>query len=115
MNDTHEYWIFVPKTQRRYAVSNKGQLMKVARKRRYARKIILEGCLELVPIVSDYKSGALGWYAWFDGESHFFKRDELMELFPQQLLDIDRSMDEAAIAKREATFNEALGRAMRDE
>lgn len=104
----NECWIFVPGTDSRYAVSNQGRLMKVARKRRYARRMLLEGCMEIVPLVSDYRSEALGWYAWFDNESHFYGRDELMKLFPEELRDVDRSLDQAAVERRAETFKEAL-------
>ena len=109
MKDQKEYWMFVPGTEKRFAVSNLGHLMKVARKRRCARKIILEGCLEVMPLISDYKTNALGWYVWFDGANHFYARDELMKLFGEEVLAVDHSMDQSAIERREASFKDGIG------
>lgn len=108
MNDRFECWVFVPGTDRRFAVSNLGRFMKVARKRRKASAMAMEAILETVPVVSDYKTRTLGWYAYYDNQNHFLARDGLMALFPKELVDVDTSQDKAALAKRNDTFREVL-------
>lgn len=108
MESKFDCWVFVPGTEKRFAVSNLGHFMKVARKKRRGNKMVLEACLELMPVIADYKSGALGWYAWYDNDNHFFEREKLMFLFPKELVELDRSNDDDALRLREETLREDI-------
>lgn len=104
MDDSFECWVPVPKTEWRFAVSNRGRCMKLAKKRRLGRKTFLMAVNEPVALVADYKTGELGWYCFFDGESRFFGREALMSLFPEELRHADLSRDAEAVARRNATL-----------
>ena len=78
--------------------------MKVAKKKLVVRKSELMAVFEILPLVSSYKTGALGWYVYYDNQKHFLERDEVVKLIPDEVLNVDHSMDQVAIEKREATF-----------
>ena len=101
-----EFWIPVPDTERRFWVSNFGHLLKMARKKRRCSKLFLEFCDEPRPLVADYKSGVIGWYAFYDGENHFLPRDELMNLIPPNLRNVDTSRDDEALKLMKDTFRD---------
>jgi len=106
MEEKFECWVFVPGTDGRFAVSNRGRFMRIAKKRRFGRQTLRLAVNEIVPLVSDYMSGELGWYGFYDGENHFFAREDLVRAFPESLLNVDRSGDEAAVAKRKETYRD---------
>ena len=109
MMEKKECWFFVPETDNRFAISNFGRLMKVAKKRLVLRRTQVIAVFEILPLVASYKTGVLGWYVYYDNEKHFLARDELVKLIPDEVLKVDHSMDQAAIEKREATFNPEWG------
>lgn len=106
MEEKFECWMFVPGTDGRFAVSSRGRFMRIAKKRRLGRRTLRLAVNEIVPLVADYMSGELGWYGFYDGDNHFFGREELMRLIPVSLQDIDRSCDEAAVTRRNETYRE---------
>lgn len=106
MEGKFECWAFVPGTDGRFAVSNRGRFMRIAKKRRFGRQTLRLAVNEIVPLVSDYMSGELGWYGFYDGDNHFFGREGLMRVFPESLRDVDCSADEAAVAKRKETYRD---------
>ena len=106
MENRFECWIPVPDTDGRFWISNFGHFKKMARKKRYCNKPIVEFCNETRPVVADYKSGVLGWYAFFDGVNHFMPRDELMNLFPPEMCNLDTSQDDEAFKLMRETYRD---------
>ena len=106
MDREFECWVAIPGTNGRFAVSNLGRCRKVARKHRFCRTTLTLFVNEAVPLVADYKTRELGWYCYFDGESHFYRRDDLMRLFPDGLAAVDPSGDAAAVKRREDTYRD---------
>lgn len=105
-----ECWAFIPGTNNRFAISNLGHFMKVAKKKRLMKMTLVVAAFEIEPVVCDYKSGLLGWYAWYDNQNHFFPRGELMSVFPPDIVSIDFSQDNEAIRKRELTIKPMPGK-----
>ena len=104
--NTTEMWVFVPDTGARVMVSNLGHLKVIGKKRRMGSRMCELHVDETKNLVCDYKTGVLGWYVFFDRENHFFGREELLRLFPESLLDVDRSRDEEARALKEKTWRD---------
>ena len=103
-----ECWVDVPGTDGRFQVSNLGHLRMVGRKKRYLKWIVVEMSLKPKPLVCDYATGQLGWWLWFDMANHFMPREGLMRLFPEAILDVDRSADEEARTRKDATFDKDI-------
>lgn len=102
-NEVFECWVEVPGTDGRFAMSNRGRLKAVGRKRRISRVTVIEVVNEPKRLVCDYKTGRLGWWVFFDGGKLFLPRDELMSLFPPEFRNIDHSLDAEAEARRDET------------
>lgn len=101
-----ECWIDVPGTKGILQVSNRGRLRRLAKKTRRGRSIVVMFTSEDVRLVCDYKTSRFGWWVYFDGENHFFARDEVVGLFPEGLLNVDRSKDAELKRLRDETFVE---------
>lgn len=104
MNKITEVWIEVPGTAGRYEVSNKGHLKQVAKRQRRGRQTVTVFTNKIIPIVSDYVSGRLGWYVNYDNEKHFFDCQSLLTLFEGIPAGINNDEIVAAIKKRQETF-----------
>ena len=105
-NEVFECWVDVPGTDGRFAVSNRGRLKAVGRKRRICRVTVIEVVNELKRLVCDYKTGRFGWWVFFDSGKLFLPRDELIALFPPEYRDIDHSLDAEAAARRDETYRD---------
>lgn len=97
MKTRNECWVDVPETDGRVQVSNRGNLRVMGRKMRIGNKIRMMFLNQMRGVVCDFKTKELGWWIFFDGENHFYRRDDLMELFDEALRDVDRSRDEEAV------------------
>lgn len=104
MNKITEVWVEVPGTDGRYMVSNKGHLKQVAKRQRRGRQTVTVFTNKIIPIVSDYVSGRLGWYVNYDNEKHFFDCQSLLALFEGIPAGINNDEIVAAIKKRQETF-----------
>ena len=103
---TVEMWIDVPDTGSRGMVSNLGHLKVMGKRKRTIKRSYVAYVNEMRPLVCDFKTSRLGWWVFFDGERHFFAREDLMLLFPKEVQDVDRSRDEEAVEIRERNFRD---------
>ena len=105
MEQMPEVWLDVPETDGRFQISNKGRLRRIAKKKRLHNETIV--IFEIVPVkmVADYKTGAFGWYVYFDNDKHFFERDKLMRLFVSIPIAINPEEEKRAIEVRDRGFN----------
>ena len=101
-----ECWTDVPGTDGRVLVSNRGNLRVMGRKRRFGNKVRMMFLNQRKGIVCDFKTKQFGWWVYYDGENHFFRREDLVSLFPARLRDVDRSRDEEAKALCEREFRD---------
>ena len=105
MEQLTEVWIDVPETDGRFQISNKGHLRRVGKKKRRRKKTIVIFEIAPVKMVADYKTGAFGWYVYFDNDKHFFERNKLMELFVSIPVALDPQEEKKAIEAREQGFD----------
>ena len=106
MQGEFECWVDVPRTDARIQVSNRGRLRVLGKKQGRGRHVVRVHVNEERHAVCDYKTGTIGWYVFFDGEKHFFARDELARLFPESVRDVDSSHDDELRRMREETFRD---------
>ena len=106
MENLNEYWCFVPESDGRYAISNRGRLLQIGRRERHGRQMISVLTNRIKDIVCDFKTRQLGWYVFFDGEKRFWPRDALMSLFGDFPTDVITDNDQAAIATRDELFRD---------
>ena len=105
MKAEFECWIPVYGTEDRIWISNRGHFRVMGLKRHCGKRTRIEFNSENRPIVADYKTGALGWYASCWGGRRFLARYDLMKRFPENLRDIDMSCDEEARKKMCETYH----------
>ena len=98
-----ERWLPVEETGGRFAVSNYGHLKKISRKILKGDAIVTESCDVPIHIVADYKTGDMGWYVRFRDQKLFLRRDDIVSLFPEDERDVDTSLDEMMLLRREET------------
>ena len=101
-----ECWVDVPETKGILQVSNRGRLRRLARKTKRGRSIVVVFASGDVRLVCDYKTSRFGWWVYYDGEKHFFARDDLEALFPEGVRNVDRSADAELKRLRDETFVE---------
>ncbi len=108
MEQMTEVWIDVPETDGRFQISNKGHLRRIAKKKRLHNETIVIFEIAPVKMVADYKTGAFGWYVYFDNDKHFLERDKLMELFVSIPVELDTEEEREALEVRQQGFNPKL-------
>lgn len=108
MDEITEVWVFVPDTDRRYAISNYGHLMMNGKKVAGWKKVttVLDGTIKK-PICS-FRDSRIGWLVMLDKKPRFFARDDLMALFNLIPTKVDTSLDEELKARRDAGYAEWL-------
>lgn len=109
MEKLTEVWIEVPETNGRYMVSNKGHLRQIARKERHGQQMLTIFTSIPKRLVSDFKTEALGWHVFIDGEKRFWERAELINEFEGIPVVIDATEDNEAIELRKRTFRNDIG------
>ena len=107
MKEITEVWVEVPGTDGRYMSSNKGHLKQMGKRQRRGKHEVMVFTNKILPIVSDYISGKLGWYVYMDNQKHFLRRDVLMTLFKGILVELDNSEILDAIKRRRETFRDS--------
>ena len=110
MDEVSEVWLFVPDTERRFAVSNYGHLMQVAKKVSRRGKVFAIPDGEIKRPCCSFKSGSVGWKVTFDKHNRFFARAELLALFKGIPLRVDTSLDDKLKAERETMIRGWLER-----
>ena len=115
MNKVTEVWIDVPGTDGRFMFSNKGHLKQVGVCRRRGNHNVIVFTNKIIPIVSDYISGRLGWYLCYDNEKHFFDCQSLLTLFEGIPAGVNNDEIVAAIKKRQETFMEKYSNGQQTE
>ena len=108
MEQMTEVWVDVPETDGRFQISNKGHLRRIAKKKRLRNETLVIFEIAPVKMVADYKTGAFGWYVYFDNDKHFFERDKLMELFGSIPVAVDPEEEREALEVRQQGFNPKL-------
>ena len=106
MKEITEVWVEVPGTDGRYMSSNKGHLKQMGKRQRRGKHEVMVFTNKILPIVSDYISGKLGWYIYMDNQKHFLRRDVLMTLFKGIPVELDNSEILDAIKRRRETFRD---------
>ena len=107
MKEITEVWVEVPGTDGRYMSSNKGHLKQMGKRQRRGKHEVMVFTNKILPIVSDYISGKLGWYVYMDNQKHFLRRDVLMTLFKGIPVELDNSEILDAIKRRRETFRDS--------
>ena len=107
MKEITEVWVEVPGTDGRYMSSNKGHLKQIGKRQRRGKHEVMVFTNKILPIVSDYISGKLGWYVYMDNQKHFLRRDVLMTLFKGIPVELDNSEILDAIKRRRETFRDS--------
>ena len=99
-----EVWIDVPATAGRYQISNKGRLRQIAKKVRLGKTTRTLHTDTLIPLLLDYRTGELGWHVYFDGEKHFWPRDEMLKFFYTVPTEINPADEEQAKELYNSTY-----------
>ena len=107
MKEITEVWVEVPGTDGRYMSSNKGHLKQMGKRQRRGKHEVMVFTNKILPIVSDYISGKLGWYVYMDNQKYFLRRDVLMTLFKGIPVELDNSEILDAIKRRRETFRDS--------
>ena len=107
MKEITEVWVEVPGTDGRYMSSNKGHLKQMGKRQRRGKHEVMVFTNKILPIVSDYISGKLGWYVYMDNQKHFLRRDVLMTLFKGIPVELDNSEILDAIKRRRENFRDS--------
>lgn len=111
MEKTTEVWQEVPETQGRYWISNKGHLKQMGVKQRRGKNSIVIFKNETKPVIADYKTGRLGWYASVDNIKMFIERDIMLTGFEGIPVEINPLEDAVAQKRREDSYRPDLQRA----
>lgn len=88
MNKVTEVWIDVPGTDGRFMFSNKGYLKQVGVCRRRGNHNVIVFTNKIIPIVSDYISGRLGWYLCYDNEKLFLIASRSLRFLKESRLEL---------------------------